>query len=374
MKNATDVIIIGGGIIGCSIAYFLCKQGVQVIVLERGDIGAQSSSAAVGLLAPMRPLSQEDPFKTLQLAGMARFSSFTPELEAVSGISIGYEQTGTLRLLPPEKVIPAREWAEEWRQAGYHIEVLTPEETSRHEPLLAQGLHGAVRIAEEAQVTPRHLMQAIAQAARNGGALLYDHTEVVSFQLAETEKRVTGVWTHLGDLLTCNQLILAAGAWTAPLGAQLHATLPVRPARGELVALRQPSPPIRHIVFDEGIIDQDIYLAPKPDGTVVIGATKADAGFDLSVSAGGIHHLLQVAFQLVPALADCAVERIWAGLRPKTPDSRPLLGPVPGWENVIVASGHGGFGITLSIITGETIAELLVTGQAPEVIRPFSPA
>lgn len=373
MKNTTDVIIIGGGIIGCSIAYFLCKQGVQVIVLESGDIGAQSSSAAVGLLAPMRPLSGEDPFKTHQLAGMARFSSFTSELEAASGISIGYEQTGTLRLLPPEKVIPARSWAEEWRRAGYHIEVLTPEETSRHEPLLAQGLHGAVRIAEEAQVTPRLLMQAFAQAARNGGTLLYDHTEVVSFQLAETEKRVTGVWTLHGDLLTCNQLILATGAWTAPLGAQLHATLPVRPVRGELVALRQPSPPIRHIVFDEGIVDQDIYIAPKPDGTVVVGATKADAGFDLSVSAGGIHHLLQVAFQLVPTLAGCAVERIWAGLRPKTPDSRPLLGPVPGWENVIVASGHGGFGITLSIITGETIAELLVTGQAPEVIRPFSP-
>jgi glycine oxidase len=373
MKHTTDVLIIGAGIIGCSIAYFLRKQGVQVIVLERGDIGAQSSSAAVGLLAPMRPLAQEDPFKTLQLAGMARFSSFTPELEAVSGMSIGYEQTGTIRLLPPEKVVPARSWAEAWRRAGYHIEVLTPKETSRHEPLLAEGLHGAVRIAEEAQVAPRHLMQAFAQAARNRGALFYDHTEVVSFQLAETGKRVTGVWTKHGDLLSCHHLILAAGAWTASLGTQLHVSLPVRPVRGELIALRQPSPPIRHIVFDEGIFDQDIYLAPKPDGTVIVGATKADVGFDLSVSAGGVQHLLHVAFQLAPALADCAVERLWSGLRPKTPDSRPLLGPAPGWENVIVASGHGGFGITLSIITGETIAELLVTGQSPEIIRPFFP-
>src|SRR6266480_4982346 len=103
MKNATEVLIIGGGIIGCSIAYFLRKQGVEVIVLEKGDICAQASSAAAGLLAPIRPLSQQDPFKALQLAGLARFSSFVPELEAASGMDVGYEQTGTLRLLPAEK-------------------------------------------------------------------------------------------------------------------------------------------------------------------------------------------------------------------------------------------------------------------------------
>ena len=143
--------------------------------------------------------------------------------------------------------------------------------------------------------------------------------------------------------------------------------------RGEIVALQQPSPSVRHIVFDEGIFDEDIYIAPKQDGTVIVGATKADVGFDTAVSAGGVQHLLDVATRLLPALAQCPIVRMWAGLRPKTPDSRPLLGPVPGWHNVTVASGHGGFGITLSVITGETIAELVTTGQDPAIIYPFAP-
>ncbi|MHB8600218.1 MAG: glycine oxidase ThiO [Ktedonobacteraceae bacterium] len=373
MKCSADVLIVGGGIIGCSIAYFLRKQGVEVIVLEKGDIGAQASSAAAGLLAPIRPLCQQDSFKTLQLAGLTCFSSFVPEVEAVSGIAVGYEQTGTLRLLPAEKLVSVQAWAEAWQRAGYHIEMLTSEEIYEREPLLSSGLRGAVTIAEEAQVVPVQLVQAYAQAALNLGALLYDHTEVVALQQAKAGKRITGIWTDHGDLLICNQLVIAAGAWSALCGTWLDITLPVRPVRGEIIALRQPSPPVRHIIFDEGIFDEDIYIAPKPNGTVVIGATKADVGFDTSVSAGGVLHLLKVATQLLPALAYCSVQRMWAGLRPKTFDSRPLLGPISSWENVVIASGHGGFGVLLSAVTGETMAELVTTGRVPEIIRPFVP-
>jgi glycine oxidase len=373
VKCSADVLIVGGGIIGCSIAYFLRKQDVEVIVLERGEIGAQASSAAAGLLAPIRPLCQRDPFKALQLAGLARFSSFVPELEAISGVTVGYEPTGTLRLLPAEKLDAVQAWAEVWQRAGYHIEMLTSEEVYEREPHLSPGLLGAVSIADEAQVVPVQLVQAYAQAALNQGAHLYNHTEVVALQRSETGKRITGVRTDRGDLLTCHQLILAAGSWSAQCGTWLGLTFPVRPVRGELIALQQPSLPIRHIIFDEGIVDEDIYIAPKPNGTVVVGATKADVGFDTSVSAGGALHLLQVATQLLPALAYCSIQRMWAGLRPKTLDSRPLLGPIPSWENVVIASGHGGFGVLLSAITGETVAELVTTGTVPEIIQPFVP-
>ncbi len=371
MKCAADVLIVGGGIIGCSIAYFLRKHGVEVIVLEKGDIGNQASSAAAGLLAPIRPLAPYDPFKALQLASLARFSAFVPELEAASGIKVGYEQTGTLRLLPVEKIAHVNTWAEAWRQAGYHIEVLTPEETYQREPLLTPGIHGAVSIADESQVVPMQMVEAYAQAALNLGAMLYTHTEVVAMQRAANGNRITGIWTNQGDLLIANQFIIAAGAWSARCGTWLDVTLPVRPVRGELLALKQPSPPVQHIIFDEGIFDEDIYLAPKPNGTLVVGATKADAGFDTSVSVEGTLHLHTVATQIMPALTHCSTQRMWAGLRPKTPDSRPLLGPIPSWENVMIASGHGGFGILLSVITGETISELVTSGQIPEIIRPF---
>jgi len=367
------VLIVGGGVIGCSIAYFLRKRGVEVIVVEKGDIGAQASGAAAGLLAPIRPLSQEDPFKTLQLAGIARFPSLVPELEDASGLTVGYQQTGTLRVLPPEKLVPARIWAEAWRKAGYRIEVLTPEEARAREPLLSPGLHGAVSIAEEAQVAPAQLVKALAEAARSAGAVIYDHTEVIALERSESGDSIKGAWTSRGELLRCDQLVIAAGTWSAKLGEWLSVPLPIRPVRGEIVALQQPSTPLRTIIFDEGVWDEDVYIAPKPDGTVIIGATKADVGFDTSVSAGGVQHLLDVAIRLLPALANCPIARMWACLRPKTPDSRPLLGPLPGWSNVTVASGHGGFGVTLSIVTGETIAELVATGQYPEIIRPFAP-
>ena len=371
MKCSAEVLIVGGGIIGCSIAYFLRKQGVEVIVLEKGDIGAQASSAAAGLLAPIRPLSQRDPFKALQLAGLARFSALVPELEAISGITVGYEETGTLRLLPVEKIDAVQAWTEAWQREGYHIEVLSPEEIYEREPHLSSGLLGAVTIAEEAQVVPIQLVQAYAQGALNLGASLYAHTEVVALQRSERGSRITEIWTDHGDLLTCHQLIIAAGAWSALCGTWLGVTLPVRPVRGELIALQQPSLPVRHIIFDEGVFDEDIYIAPKPNGTIVVGATKADVGFDTSVSAGGVLHLLTVATQLLPALAYCPIHRMWAGLRPKTLDSRPILGPIPSWENVSIASGHGGFGVLLSAITGEKIAELITTGRAPEIIQPF---
>jgi glycine oxidase len=286
-------------------------------------------------------------------------------------MNVGYEKTGTLRLLPAEKIVPAQTWAETWQSAGYHIDVLTPEEVYKREPLLCTGLHGAISIADEAQVIPVQFVQAFAQAALNLGALFYTHTEVVALHRSETRNRITGVWTDHGDLLTCNQLIIATGAWSARCGTWLDVTLPVRPVRGELIALQQPSPKVHHILFDEGVYDEDIYLAPKQKGILVVGATKADVGFDTSVTAAGALHLRTIAAQIMPALAHSHIQRMWAGLRPKTPDSRPLLGPIPFWENVIIASGHGGFGILLSVITGETISELVMTGEVPEIIRPF---
>lgn len=374
MKQSADVLIMGAGVIGCSIAYFLRKRGLEVIVLERGNIGAQASSAAAGLMAPIRPLCEADSFKQLQIAGMQRLTSFVPELEEVSGVSVGYERTGTLRILPPEKIAPTREWAQVWRSKGFQIEMLSPEEARACEPHLFQEVQGAVCIADEAQVTPILLVRAYERAARALGAQLYDHVEVASIQSNGDSNRAAGVRTSRGELFTCGHLVIAAGAWSAQFGTWLGLPIPVRPVRGELISLRQPSPPLlQRMIFDEGVYDIDVYISPKPNGILLIGATKSEVGFDTSASAGGVLHLLDVATHILPDLAHCAIERVWAGLRPKTPDSRPLLGRVPNWENIILACGHGGFGITMSAVTGEAIADLIVTGQPSAVIRPFTP-
>ena len=369
MKHSTDVLIVGGGIIGCATAYFLRKKGIDVMVLDKGDIGGQTSSAAAGLLAPIQPLGEVDAFKDFQIVGIERLKTLIPELEEISGVRTDYERTGTLRILSQDNLEPYQAWAEEWRRKGFQIEVLTAEEAHQREPLLRSSISGAVHNADEAQVTPVQLVKAFWQGALNMGAYIHDHVEVASIQKSSDGKRVTGIGTADGEVICCKHLLLATGVWTAQCGMWLNASLAIRPVRGEIITLQQPSHPIRHIIFGE----DDIYIAPKPNGTILIGGTKAEVGFDTSVSAGGALHLLQVATQLVPELATCSVQRMWAGSRPKASTSHPLLGPIPSWENATVASGHSGFGIMLSAITGESIATLIATGTAPHIIRSFAP-
>ena len=164
-----------------------------------------------------------------------------------------------------------------------------------------------------------NVVTAFAKAAIHYGATIAEHKEVTSIQ--SHDGYVVSVTTADGDTILCNQLILAAGAWAQQCGKWLNIALPVIPQRGQLLALRQPSPPIRHIIIGHGI-----YLAPKQDGTVLVGATKEEVGFDTRVTAGGALGLLEAAVQLIPALEGCAIERLCAGLRPKTPDTFPILG------------------------------------------------
>jgi glycine oxidase len=248
---------------------------------------------------------------------------------------------------------------------GIQVELLTEEETHCREPLLAPGVCAAVYLRGEGQVKAPNVVAAFARAAIHYGATIAEHKEVTGIQ--SHDGRVASVMTADGDSILCDQLILAAGAWAQQCGKWLNIALPVIPQRGQLLALRQPSPPIRHIIIGHGI-----YLAPKQDGTLIVGATREEVGFDTHITAGGVLGLLESAIQLVPVLEQCVIERLWAGLRPKTPDTFPILGRPTGWENVILAVGHSSFGVLLSAITGHTIAELVVTGQTPEIIRPFS--
>jgi len=372
LQRSTEVLIIGAGVIGCSIAYFLRKKGIDVLVLEKNHIGSQASSAAAGLLAPIRPLAKEDDYRRFLLEGIKRLPALVPELEECSSIDIEYRLTGTLRVLPHEKVKPVSDWVVSYQQAGFHVEMLSPDEAYKREPQLFPEVSAAVAIAEEGQVNPINLTLAYARTAKVLGATFCEHCEVVGLQRSANDK-VLAVQTAQGEVLSCNHLIIAAGAWSACCSQWLHWSPPIFPLRGQIVALQQPPNPIHHIIFDEGLFDEDIYIAPKLNNDLIIGATKAEVGFDTSVTAEEILHLLDVGTRLVPALRQCSILRMWAGLRPKTVHSRPILGAVPGLANVSIASGHGGFGVMLSAITGEALAEQVATGSVPDIIRPFQP-
>jgi glycine oxidase len=178
---------------------------------------------------------------------------------------------------------------------------------------------------------------------------------------------ITGVYTAQGETIACNHLVIASGAWAAECGIWLNLPLPVTPQRGQILTLRQPTPPLRHIIFGEAI-----YLVPKFDKTVVVGATKEEVGFHKQVTAGGISWLLNSAIRLATSFDGSVIEQMWAGLRPKTPDNLPILGSTRQWRNVTLALGHGSVGVMLSAIIGQSIAELVVSGIEPELLLPFS--
>jgi glycine oxidase len=366
MPSITDVVIVGGGVIGCSIAYHLRKAGVPVTVIDQGEIGAEASSAAAGLLAPLGSLAGPGPFADLLLASFALFPSLVPELEDASGMRVEYEQTGSLRVVRNAKNVPnLRKRMKAWQPLGLHMRWLSGEEARQLEPTLAPDVCAALYAPEESQIKASQVVKAFAQAAANLGATLRNHTRITGIE--QQHYRVTTLITSQGDTIPCNQLVVASGAWSAQWSALLNIELAVMPQRGQILALRQPAPPLRHIIFGEAA-----YLAPKQDGTVVVGATKEEVGFDKQLTAGGVAWLLRTANRLIPSLEQSAIERMWAGLRPKTPDNLPILGPAPGWENVTLATGHGSVGIMLSAITGQTLAKLLITEVAPELIRPFA--
>jgi glycine oxidase len=365
MKKGTDVIIIGGGVIGCSIAYYLRKSHINVVLLERGEIGGQASSAAAGLLAPLGPLSGPGPFADLLLAGFAQLIAMAPELEEASGVHMGYEQTGALRVVRNAKrVAHLRKRLTNWQPLGLTMDWLDGEAARQHEPLLSPDIRAAVYAPQEAQIHADRVVQGLARGASNLGAHLYSEQEVTD--IVTEHSRVVGIRTGAGEMMACDHLIIAAGAWSASWGERLHMAVPISPLYGQLLSLQQASPPIRHIIFGEGI-----YIVPRGNN-VIVGATKEERGFTTEVTEQGTTWLSTTAIRLVPELASSQVTATWAGLRPKTPDSQPILGALPSWENVTIAAGHNSVGIILSAITGQRIAELVKTGKAQQIIRPFS--
>ena len=366
MQQSVDVVVIGGGVIGCAVAYELARRGMQVTVLEQGEIGMQASSAATGLLAPYKLLGKrDDAYLTLLRASLALFPEMVARLETESGLNVEYQESGCVRLAQHERIDRLREWATGWSQAGISMQVIEGEDLAAFEPALDKRHQTAVYISGEPQVRASRFVQAYAQACRQSGVTLRSGCSVVEVERAGT--RVSAVQTSQGERFACGQVVLATGAWSGLLGVLLQLEIPVRPARGESFLIAQPNVPVQHIVFGEGI-----YLAPRKGDQIVVGATHEDAGFSTEVSEAGIAKLFGAACRLVPGLVECTPSHAWAGLRPATPDRRPVLGLAPGWKNVALATGHNGFGVLLSVVTGQVIADVVTDGTVSELIGSFS--
>lgn len=349
MNRTANAIVVGGGVIGLSAAWRLARAGRSVALVDPAPASG-ASHAAAGMLAPLSEVTYtEEPLLRLGLASLERWPRFAAELTADSGLDLDYRAEGTLDVaFGADDLAALDELAAFMDKLGLPVERLTGRECRRLEPMLAPSVRGGLLAGADAWVDPRRVTAALLAALRRLGVpvvrerateLVRDGDTVLGVRLAPPGAPAT----HPGRVLA-GDVILAAGTWSAEL-----ADVPVRPIKGQIMRLRSPSPLLGRCV--RGVVHgSPVYLVPRGDGELVVGATQEELGFDTRVTAGGLYELLRDARELVPGVTELELAEVVAGLRPGTPDNLPLIGPsrAPGLS---LATGHHRGGVLLAPLT-----------------------
>lgn len=369
-KRGFDVVVVGGGVLGLACAWRLAQAGAEVVVLERDEPGGGATRVAAGMLAPVGELTFGEPeLLELTLAAARLYPEFVAELEAATGETTGYEQLGALHVaLDRDEAAQLRRVHDLQRSLELEAEWLPPRRCRDLEPGLTPSFHGGVFAAGEAAVDPRVLTQVLLAACEAEGVQVRTGTEVID-GIFEGE-RLVGVQTarrrsdtswvsdrRLDGKIRAETVLLANGAWSgATEWLPEHACPPVRPVKGQVVELRArgDEPVACHILASERV-----YLVPRPDGRLVVGATVEEMGFDTAVTGGGVHELLREAYRLLPEVAEMEWVGATAGLRPGTPDNLPLVGP-GAIDGLVLATGHFRNGILLAPLAAEAVAGTLL--------------
>jgi glycine oxidase len=387
-RPSPDAVVVGGGVIGLAIAWRAALAGMTVTVVDEAP-GRGASWAAAGMLAPVTEVHYgERPLLALNLAAAARWPTFAAEVEEASGLQVGYRPGGTLAVARDADDNAALEDLYQFQvRCGLQVERLRSRDCRQLEPGLAPSIRGGVLAAGDHQVDNRALVEALLAACQHAGVRMV--TGRVA-ELAVEGDRVTGVVLSggrpaghgsstsaglvpsraEGETLAAGVVVLAAGCWSGGLGGLAAEELPpVRPVKGQLLYLRGPAD---QPLCSRNVRGLEVYVVPRGDGRVVVGATVEEQGFDTTVTAGAVHDLLRAALELLPDVAELELAETVVGLRPGSPDNAPMLGPA-GPDGLVVATGHYRNGILLTPVTADAIAELLAAGQVPEMIAPFTP-
>ncbi|MDZ4820420.1 MAG: glycine oxidase ThiO [Planctomycetota bacterium] len=353
-----DCLIIGGGVIGLSLAYELSGRGLRVRVLDRGQPGRQTSWAGAGIFPPVGPRSaQAGPMEQLAVLSMQLHPVWAKQLLAESGIDNQFHQCGASHLA----IDPASLENLQTNQQGWNAEQVTHQkvaapEFAEFEPALhtaaGQLVAPAVYLSGETQLrNPRHL-QALTAACKKRGVQIEQQVEVTGTSIQGGQ--IVKVETSAGDR-SARQYCLTSGASSGGLASNFQCSLAVKPIRGQIVLLRNVAPMLRHVTY----VGRH-YFVPRQDGHVLVGSTLEDVGFRPYPTPAGVRDLLDFMMRVAPAWSDCEIETLWAGLRPGTADGLPYIGRVPGLENAFVATGHYRSGLYLSTGTALVMSRLLM--------------
>jgi glycine oxidase len=364
IKGSAEVVVIGGGVIGLTIARALARRGVRdVCLIERGGLGAEASSAAGGMLLPQVEADGHDDFFALACRSRDLYPSLAAELRDETGIDIELDTTGTLYLALNEHDYEEIEKRYHWQtRAGLAVELLTSASARELEPCISESTFGALLFPNDIQVENRRLITALANSVNALSVKTFTETTVEALRIEDD--RITGVQTSRGDI-SCQTVVIAAGTWSSFL--LLSAPI-IRPVRGQMVCLESKPQLTRHVIFSPRG-----YLVPRQDGRLLSGSTSENAGFAKRVTAGGIASILRYALEISPFVANLPIVDTWAGLRPRAADGLPVLGPCGEIDGLFYATGHYRNGILLAPLTAELISEAIVAGKTSPLLAPFSP-
>jgi glycine oxidase len=365
MTHTSDVLIIGGGIIGCACAYELAKRGARVTLVEYGKTGMQATNAAAGLLAPLGEAEAPHAILRAGLRALREYPATVAELRERCGFEVELLREGILKVAFDDDEAAALLRRYSWqRELGLPLDWLDAATCRELEPRLTQGVIAGVFSPEEAWVSNQLLTLAFERAARSYGAVFHERSPVT--RVRRRHRRAIGVSAG-GESFEAQTIVLAAGARSGQIGAKMGIALPVFPIRGQMIALGGMLPPIRHAVWG-----RRGYLVPRANGLVFAGATVERVGFRRRTTKSGVRAMRRMASELVPQLSAATMPFEWAGLRPATHDGMPFIGPI-GDTGVVAATGHYRNGILLGPLTGALVARGILDGdwsQTPEEFLP----
>ena len=360
MHKTTDVAIVGGGVIGCSIAYQLAKRGIECTVFEQGRFASGASGATGGIIGPLWYVDRAvGPYFRLGMRSLEMFPILAAELQE-AGVDPEFRQNGILKPALTPELFDALKDDLSWQgEMGLGVRWLERDEVIEREPEINPDVLGGVFSPREGCIRGKSFVDALVHAGSKLGAKFLEGTAVTGL---ETEGRsVSGVRTAL-DVFHAEHTILASGPWTGIAGAWIPEAIPVRPVKGQRILLRRTG-------FLPRCTVQNVI--PQVDGTVLVGATREEGVFDQTVTVAGVRQVTESAMSVFPALREAELVAVQAGVRPGSPDGVPIMGPVPGWEGLSVASGHDHAGIMLSPASGELMADFIATDDATD-LAPFS--
>lgn len=365
MREGADVIVIGGGIIGCAIARELARRGSQVDLIEARAIAAGATQASAGILAPYIEAHERGPLFDLAVRSLALYDDFVSGVAAESGTFIDYRRCGTLEIAGDAAAAESLQTRASL-DAADGLEWLPPDRVRALEPDLPEGIAGALLSPTHGYVGVAALTEALEWAALRHGA------EIETGRRIREIERVGERWIVRADddsTWTATWVVLAAGSWSGQIRGVPPQSRTVKPVRGQLVRLMWRRPPLAHVLWGK-----DCYIVPWQDGTLLVGATVEDVGFDERATAAGVRDLLDAACETLPGAWGATFLEARAGLRPATADGLPIIGESRSAPGLIYATGHYRNGVLLAPLTAQLVADLIVERRADAALVSTAPA